>query len=122
MTQTLTLHGSTVAARNCDQIDPSDVSFDVDAVAASLASHDTLPADAAAAIVSEWYDVDVSAGDGIEQFNGSVYFPDAGIRVNSSALSLTTPRNAPTAGWVVIPVARNTRVLSINGERIVEYE
>lgn len=108
-----------------DDLDAEDVAFDPNEVAAAWEDFNDgdnagIPAEAAAAIISEWYDDSVTAADAIES-DRDVLFPDAEIMVEERAMGVCDRRTAEdlAAGFFALN-REDGRVLALNGAAVYE--
>ena len=94
--------------KGAERIDPDDVNFNADVIAAAWeAFDDGMPAVAAAAFVNELEnDVTVCANDGIE-VDRDVEFRDAGILVEERAMGVCAEETARKHAGAFVPLDRD---------------
>lgn len=108
---------------NLTEIDPGEVSFNPEIVAAAWeAFDDGIPALAAAALANEYRDdVDVTPNEGIES-DRDVHFPRVDLLVEEKAMGVCDEPTAKKYAPAYIKLARDDgRVLALNPAQIMPY-
>jgi hypothetical protein len=104
-----------------EEIDANEVEFNAQIVAAAWESFDDgIPAMAAEAILSEFYDYDVAANSGVEA-DRDVLFPEIDVMVEEKAIGVCDRETAEKYAASFIELERDDdRVLSLNGAAVYE--
>lgn len=104
-----------------EQINADDVDFNAQVIAAAWESFgDGIPAVAAAAIINEFYDYEVTANDAIEA-DRDVLFTDVDVMVEEKTMGVCPKETAEEHAALFIDLERDDgHVLALNGAAVYE--